>query len=136
MTTATQTQELIRAYHETWTSGNMTSVGDYIAEDFITRASVGSYDTRTAYLAGLANFRNRFVTGVDLISELYSSDEAMLLYDVHTNTPAGTLRTAEYFKVNDGKISSTILVFDATKWRAMMAKQGKTVDSEGHVINL
>jgi len=59
-----------------------------------------------------------------------------LLYDVHTNTPAGTIRTAEHFKVSDGKISSTILVFDATKWRAMMASQGKTVDGEGHVIDL
>ncbi len=134
--TATQTREMVRAYHEAWTGEDVTSAGDYIAEEFITRAPVGSYDSRAEYLAGLANFRHRFVTGVDLISELYGNGEATLLYDVHTNTPAGTIRTAEHFKVSDGKISSTILVFDATKWRAMMASQGKTVDGEGHVIDL
>ncbi len=136
MTTVTQTQEVVHAYHEAWTGEDVTSAGNYIAEEFITRAPVGSYDSRAEYLAGLANFRNRFVTRVDLISELYGDGEAMLLYDVHTNTPAGILRTAEYFKLNDGKISSTLLIFDATDWRAMLAKQGKTVDSEGHVINL
>jgi hypothetical protein len=36
--------------------------------------------------------------------------------------------------VTGGKISSTILVFDATAWRAMMAAQGQTADAEGHVI--
>ena len=73
---------------------------------------------------------------MELISELYGEDEALLLYDVHTNTPAGTLRTAEYFKLTGAKIASTILVFDATEWKAMLARQGKTVDSEGRVIDL
>lgn len=132
----TRTQETVRAYHEAWTGGDITAAGTYIAEGFITRAPVGSYDSRAEYLVGLANFRNRFVTGVDLISELYGEGEAMLLYDVHTNTPAGTLRTAEHFTMSDGKISSTILVFDATAWRAMMASQGRTVDAVGHGIDL
>jgi len=55
--TATQTREMVRAYHEAWTGEDVTSAGDYIAEEFITRAPVGSYDSRAEYLAGLANFR-------------------------------------------------------------------------------
>jgi hypothetical protein len=65
----------------------VTDAGEFIAEEFITRAPVGSYDTRADYLDGLANFRSRFVAGVDLISELYGDGEATLLYDVHTNAP-------------------------------------------------
>jgi hypothetical protein len=131
-----QTRDTVRAYHAAWTGPDVARAGDFIAEGFSTRAPVGSYDTRASYLAGLGNFRNRFVTGVDLIAELYGEEEAMLLYDVHTNTPAGTLRTAEYFRLTDAKIASTILVFDATEWKAMLARQGKTVDSEGRVIDL
>jgi hypothetical protein len=131
-----QTRDTVRAYHAAWTGANVARAGDFIAEEFQTRAPVGSYDTRATYLAGLANFRNRFVTGVDLLSELYGQDEAMLLYDVHTNTPAGTLRTAEHFRLVGGKIASTILVFDATEWKAMLARQGKTVDTEGRVVDL
>ncbi len=131
-----RTRDIVRAYHAAWTSENPAAAGEYLADGFSTRAAVGSYDTRAEYLVGLTNFRTRFVTGVDLISELFGDHEAMLLYDVHTNTPAGTLRTAEHFTLDGDKIVSTILVFDATGWRAMMAEQGKTVDADGHVIEL
>jgi hypothetical protein len=136
MPNETQTRDVVRSYHEAWTGERVADAGDFIADGFSTRAPVGSYDSRADYLQGLANFRTRFVTGVDLISELYGTGEATLLYDVHTNTPAGTIRTAEHFTLTGGKISSTILVFDATEWRAMMAAQGQTVDAEGHVIAL
>lgn len=138
MATATQagTRAIVQAYHRAWTGPDVASAGQYLAEEFMTRAPVGSYDTREEYLAGLANFRGSFVTGVDMIAEFYGDDSAMLLYDVHTNTPAGSIRTAEYFKLSGDKIASTTLVFDATAWRAMMARQGKTVDAEGHVIDM
>jgi hypothetical protein len=126
------TREIIRANHEASTGGAIAAAGQYLGEDFTTRAPVGSYDSKDAYLTGLTRFRG-FVTGVDLISELYGDAEAMLLYDVHTNTPAGTLRTAEYFTLRGGKIASTLLVFDATEWKAMLARQGATVDAEGFV---
>jgi hypothetical protein len=137
MTTATNmTREIVRSYHQAWTGPDVASAGQYIADEFTTRAPVGSYDTRDEYLAGLTRFRTHFVTRVDLIAEFYSDHEAMLLYDVRTNTPAGTLRTAEYFTLSAGKITSTILVFDATDWRAMLTQQGKTVDAQGHVIDM
>jgi len=97
---ASLTRQVVRAYHDAWTGPNVARAGDYIAQDFKTRASVGSYDSRTEYLAGLSNFRTNFVTRVDLLSELYGDGEAMLLYDVHTNTPAGTIRTAEHFRLS------------------------------------
>jgi hypothetical protein len=130
--TSPSTREVVRAYHEAWTSGDIAAAGQFLGEDFKTRAPVGSYDSKDAYLAGLSRFRG-FVTGLDLISELYGDGEARLLYDVHTDTPAGTLRTVEYFKLRGDKIASTLLVFDATDWKAMLARQGATVDADGYV---
>jgi SnoaL-like domain len=130
--TTPNTREIVRAYHEAWTSGDIAAAGQFLGEDFTTRAPVGSYDSKDAYLTGLSRFRG-FVTGLDLISELYGDGEAMLLYDVHTDTPAGTLRTAEYFKLRGDRIASTLLVFDATEWKAMLARQGATVDADGYV---
>jgi len=69
---ASLTRQVVRAYHDAWTGPNVARAGDYIAQDFKTRASVGSYDSRTEYLAGLSNFRTNFVTRVDLLSELLS----------------------------------------------------------------
>jgi hypothetical protein len=45
---------------------------------------------------------------------------AALLYDCDTISPAGVIRTAEFFTVKDGKIKSIRLVFDATELRKLM----------------
>jgi hypothetical protein len=127
-----RTREIVRGYHAAWTSSDITAAAEYLDEGFATRAAVGSYDSREAYLAGLTRFSG-FLTGLDLISELYGVGEATLIYDAHTSTPAGTLRTAEHFKLRGDKILSTLLIFDATEWKAMLAKQGATVDKNGYV---
>ena len=51
MTTAThaRTRAIVEAYHQAWTGPDVASAGRYIAEDFVTRAPVGSYDTREEY---------------------------------------------------------------------------------------
>jgi hypothetical protein len=54
------------------------------------------------------------------------------------NTPAGTIRTAEYLKHTDGKISRIVLFFDATAWRAMMRireKPNLDVAEHSHVTS-
>jgi ketosteroid isomerase-like protein len=130
---ASDIRETVRAYHDSWTAGDIPAAGRHLAEDFSTRAPVGSYDTKDAYLTGLTRFRG-FVTDLEMISELYGHAEATLIYDVHTNTPAGTLRTAEHFKLDENhQIISTQLIFDATEWKAMLASQGATVDADGYV---
>lgn len=126
------TRDIVRAYHDAWTAGEIAAAGSYLADDFITRAPVGTYDSKEEYLVGLARFRD-LVTDLDLISELYGDGEATLIYDVHTDTPAGTLRTAEHFELAEERIASTMLIFDATDWKAMLASQGATVDREGRV---
>ena len=45
-----------------------------------------------------------------MIAEFYGGDGAMLLYDVQASTPAGSIRTAEYFELSGDKIASTTLV--------------------------
>lgn len=132
MSTIERSREIVRAYHDAWTGGDIPTAGRSLGENFTTRAPVGSYDSKDAYLAGLTRFRG-LVTGLEMISELYGENQATLLYDVHTNTPAGTLRTAEHFKLSDDEIVFTQLIFDATDWKAMLASQGATVDATGHV---
>jgi hypothetical protein len=131
-TSSKQTADIVRAYHDAWTGGDIEAAAEHLDARFATRAPVGTYDSKGEYLIGLARFRG-LVTGVDLLSELYGDDEATLIYDVHTDTPAGTLRTAEHFKLEAERIVSTELIFDATEWKAMLAAQGATVDAEGRV---
>jgi hypothetical protein len=74
------------------------------------------FDNRAAYLDSHRSFQT-LVTGMTMISELYGPEEATLLYDLETATPAGVQRTAEHFRVADGRVASIVLLFDSAPWR-------------------
>lgn len=122
MTVDTQTQQTVRAYHEARFRGDVPAAVGHLAERFTFQSPLMSSDA-VGHLAGLAGFL-QVVTGVDMISELYGESEATLVYDVHTATPVGTQRTAEHFRLRDGRIASITLIFDATSWRPMMTTPG------------
>ncbi|MEW9550376.1 hypothetical protein [Nonomuraea sp. NPDC050783] len=115
-----RTRRAVRGYHEARFRGDVPAAAAYVGEPFHFESPFLSSGDREGHLATLPGFVS-IVTGVELISELYGEDEATLVYDVHTATPAGTQRTAEHFRLRDGRITSIILVFDATPWQPMRA---------------
>jgi ketosteroid isomerase-like protein len=124
MTVDTQTRQTVRAYHDARFLGDVPAAVAHLAEQFTLQSPLMSSDDATGHLAGLPGFL-QVVTGVDMISELYRETEATLVYDVHTATPVGTQRTAEHFRLRNGRIASITLIFDATWWRPMMTTMGR-----------
>ena len=123
MTTETQTRAIVRVYHEARTTGDLAAAGTRLAPTFSFQSPMMTMDNPSHYLASLELFQ-KFVTGLDLISELYGDGEATLIYDVHTVTPVGTQRTAEHFTVQGDLISSIFVIFDASGWRPFFATVG------------
>lgn len=113
------TQDIVQAYHRARFSGDVPSARATFADGFTFESPLLTA-TADDHLAGLPAFLG-IVTGVDMISELYGEDEATLVYDVHTATPVGTQRTAEFFRLRDGRIAEIRLIFDASVWRQVMA---------------
>jgi len=52
--------------------------------------------------------------------EFVDGPDVCIIYDFVTNTPAGTVPIAEWFHVENGKISSIQAIFDARPFAAMM----------------
>ncbi|GLW96810.1 nuclear transport factor 2 family protein [Microtetraspora sp. NBRC 16547] len=124
MTSAsTRTRQTVRGYHEARFRGDVPAAAAHLAETFAFQSPLMSSADAAGHLSGLPGFL-QVVTGVDMISELYGESEATLVYDVHTATPAGTQRTAEHFRLDDGRITSIMLIFDATPWQPMKAMMG------------
>ncbi len=125
MTTETQTQtrQIVRAYFDAWTSGNVSACGQYFADDLAYEGALTKLNSAADYLISLGNFRKLVTTGIDLISELYGDDEASLIYDTHTM--AGTIRIAEHVRLTNNKISSLILIFDPRSLLEFKAKAGQ-----------
>ena len=48
-------------------------------------------------------------------------DEACVIYDFVTDTPAGAIPSVEYVEVKSGRIASSLLVFERLHWREVEA---------------
>ena len=119
MTPQSRVRQAVRAYHDARFAGDVPAAAAQLSAPFSFQSPMMSSDDAAGHLAGLPGFLS-VVSRVDVISELYGDSEATLVYDVHTNTPVGTQRTAEHFRLRDGKIASILLIFDATVWRQML----------------
>jgi hypothetical protein len=114
------TKQIITNYHDAWTHGNMETARACLADNLDFQGSIDTFSRADDFIAALTMFQ-MMLRGVNLIYSYYSENGAALLYDCDTMTPAGILRTAEFFTVKDGKIASIRLVFDATELRKLMA---------------
>jgi len=117
MTIDTQTRQLVSAYRAARDAGDAQAAVRYLAPDFSFESPLMRLSDPDHYLASHVAFQ-KVVTRTDLISELYGESEATLLYDLHAPIPGKTQRTAEHFRLADGKIASILLIFDASPWRS------------------
>ena len=118
--TRIQTRQVVRAYFDAWTQGDVATASQYLADDLTFSGSVRNLNNAADYVVALRDFRKLVTNGNDLVSELYGDTEATLVYESHT--VAGTIRMAEHIRLTDGKISSIILIFDPTALLAFKAK--------------
>jgi SnoaL-like domain len=111
---------LVRKYHESWTQRDMATARSCLADGLDFQGPIDTFASADEFITTLTGFA-QMLTRVDLLHEFYTDDAAALLYDCVTNSPAGTIRTAEFFGLRDGKIASIRLVFDATVMRQVMS---------------
>jgi SnoaL-like domain len=113
-------RHLIETYHHAWTTGDMARARGCLADDLDFKGSIQTFQGADDFLADLKRFHG-MVRGVTLLQSFFSEGGAALLYDCDTASPAGVIRTAEFFTVRSGKIAEIRLVFDATELRKLMA---------------
>ncbi|MRH92312.1 hypothetical protein GFY24_33595 [Nocardia sp. SYP-A9097] len=119
-TTDSTTRRTVRAYHDARYRGDVQSASEQLGDGFTFRSPFIESASPTGHLAGMEEFL-KIVTRVEMISELYGDTDAVLIYNVHTDSPVGTQRTAEHFRMDAGRITAITLIFDATPWQAIMA---------------
>ena len=112
-------RQLIETYHNAWTTGDMAHARGCLADDLDFRGSIDSFNKADDFVAGLTLFQG-MLRRVTILRRFFDSEGGALLYDCETATPAGVLRTAEFFTVREGRIAGIRLVFDATELRKLM----------------
>jgi len=57
----------------------------------------------------------------DIRHVFVDGDEACVFYDFVTSTPVGPVLSVEYIRLRNGRIASTVLVFERLHWPEVMA---------------
>ncbi len=112
-------RQLIETYHSAWTAGDIAGARGCLADDLDFRGSIDTFDKADDFVAALTQFQS-MLSRVTMLRRFFDNEGGVLLYDCATATPAGVIRTAEFFTVRDGKITEIRLVFDATELRKLM----------------
>jgi ketosteroid isomerase-like protein len=111
----------VRAYYETFRHGggafDAARLLELLAPDLLFEGPlIGRRTGAEALVPGVERFA-KSVTAFRLIQELCSGNEVAVLYDCDLTRPAGTHRFAEFFRVENGRITELRLLFDATEYR-------------------
>ncbi len=115
-----RTVELLRAYYDAWKGGAERFDEQKLRAVLLPRLAFESPVSRREDAAGLIEGIARFVKtlkAVHFLQTLATGNEAAVVYDCELTAPVETLRCAEFFRVEDDRIASIRLVFDATEYR-------------------
>ena len=107
---------VVRAYHRSWTSKKFEDAIRLLAQNLAVEVPINDYPTTESFAKALAGFGG-MVKRVALLAEFAKDHEAMLLYDLDVDR-LGTLRVAEHFTVDDGRITRIRQIHDTAAVRA------------------
>ena len=113
------TRQLIETYHKAWTSGDFITARRCLADNLDFKGSIDTFQNADDFVNALKGFKG-VLRDTTLLKSYFDHSGGAILYDCNTATPAGVIRTAEFFSVENGKITEIRLVFDATELRKLM----------------
>ena len=104
------TRKIVEGYSNAWTTGDLNTARTFLADNLEFRGSIDNYDDADSLISSIGVFLH-ILKSVNVISAFYDAGEAILMYDCVTESPAGTIRTVEYFKVEDKRRSKSKITF-------------------------
>lgn|SRR5262249_23594270 len=108
-----------RCYHEAWTTRNYERAAALLAATLTVEVPINDYPSKESFARALRSFGD-LITRVELLAEMSDANQALLLYDL-TAEQLGTLRVAEHFIIENGKIIRLRQIHDTAPVRAWLA---------------
>jgi ketosteroid isomerase-like protein len=117
-----KTVDLIDDYYRSWREGissfDSARLGAILAEDLDFEGPIaGKRRGATGFIGGLKRFVEGLRTPIRMLQQVDSGAQAAALYDA--DLPEGTMRFAEFFDVEDGRIQAIKLLYDAAQYRTL-----------------
>jgi len=114
-------KEIVEKYRAAIGRGDFIAARQLLHDDLAFQGSLDAFNKADDYIEatkGLANI----IQSIDVKKVFADGDDVCVLYDMVTNTPAGTAFIAEWYQVRGDKIGALRAVFDARPFAAMFGR--------------
>src|ERR1700730_2880410 len=103
--------QVVHGFTQAMSAGDLTAARQYLHDDLSFRGPFDQFDNPEPYLRAVGKLFT-MVQRVDMKRMFVAGDDVCLLYDLVTNTPAGTAFVCEWIRVKGERIASIRAVFD------------------------
>lgn len=110
--------EVVHSFHAAVGAHDFTAARKLLHDDLSFQGPIDTFHEADDYVASLQKL-SAIVKGVDVKKQFVDGNDVCILYDLITNTPAGTSFVSEWFHVEGDKIAAIRVVFDARPFAAM-----------------
>jgi hypothetical protein len=111
-------REIVESYREALGKGDFASARNLMQDNMVFEGPLDTFNKADDYLAANKKLAS-IIQGIELKKVFVDGNDVCVLYNMVTNTPAGTAFIAEWYQVKDGKIAYMRAVFDARPFAAM-----------------
>ena len=113
-------KEVVENYKAAVGRKDFVAARQLLHDDLAFQGPIESLNTADDYIASLSKLAN-IIQRTDVKKVFADNNEVCVLYDMVTNTPAGTAFIVEWYQVRGDRIGSLRAVFDARPFAAMFA---------------
>ena len=116
-------KDIVAGYQKAMGQGDWAGARTYLADDLSFVGPFESFNRPEPYLEALKRLHH-IVERVEPRRMFAEGDDVCILYDMVTNTPAGTAFICEWYRIRGDRIGSIRVVFDPRPFVPMF-EQGK-----------
>ena len=117
----TSASETVESYQAALGKGDFATARKLMQDNMTFQGPLDTFNKADDYLESLKMLAS-IIQRIDLKKVFVDGDDVCVLYDMVTNTPAGTAFIAEWYQVKDGKIAALRAVFDARPFAALFGR--------------
>ena len=122
MDQAGNAKDIVLGYQRALGKNDWEAARGFLRDDMKFKGPLAFQDRPEGLLEDLKKL-HPIIKGVEMKKVFVDGNDVCLLYDMVTNTPAGTAFISEWYHVQEGKIASIRVVFDARPFAAMWEKK-------------
>jgi hypothetical protein len=114
-------REIVERYRAALGKGDVATARTLMQDNMTFQGPLDTFNTADQYLEASRRLAS-IIQRIDLKKVFIDGEDVSVLYDMVTNTPAGTAFIAEWYQVSGGKIASLRVVFDARPFAALFGR--------------